>query len=387
MKDRKISVLHLRDSPWVDGPGRTILETGARINPVKYKYSIGAFCKRGEQDHPFIKAGKDLKLNVIRLEESHGLDATVLFHVRRLIERESIDIIHTHEVRSDVIGLIAGKLSGVPVMTTLHGWIENSLKGRLFTRLDKRVLRFFDHVVVVSEKIKSQALDCGVRQDKVTVLHNALALENYSRNREDRTFRRELGVADQTILVGNIGRLSPEKGQADFIRAARTVLERHQDARFLLVGTGDDKPRLEELVQRIGLNGKVMFLGYRQDMAQIYNGLDLVVQSSFTEGMPNVVLEALAMEVPVIATNVGGTAEAIIDNETGVLVQPGKPEEIAGLVLKYVQKKSEFMRMVERGKIYVSTKFCINERTRKLSKLYNFVYSASEKRRRQFASD
>lgn len=384
---KKINILHLRDSPWVDGPGRTILESAARINTEKYGYIIGAFCKRNSTENPFMHTAVDRGLQVSRINESHGFDGTVLVQVKRLMEMERIDIVHAHEVRSDIIGLIAGKLSGVPVMTTLHGWIENNLKGRLFTRLDKGVLRFFDHVIVVSDKMKGQALDCGVRQDKVTVLHNALVLENYRRNAEDRSVRRELGVADQTLLVGNIGRLSPEKGQADFIRAARIVLERHQDARFLLVGTGDDKPQLEALVQSIGLNGKVVFLGYRQDMVPIYNSLDLVVQSSFTEGMPNVVLEALAMEVPVIATNVGGTAEAIIHDDTGVLVKPGSPEEIAGLILKYVNKKNGFKRMAERGKIFVSMKFCINERTRKLSELYDLVYSAHKKRRRQFASD
>jgi glycosyltransferase involved in cell wall biosynthesis len=386
-KDRKISVLHLRDSPWVDGPGRTILETGAGLNPAKYGYYVGAFCKKGEPANTFIKAATERKLNVFQIYESHGFDGTVLFQVRRLIERHNIDIVHTHEVRSDIIGLIAGKMSGIPVMTTLHGWIENGLKGRLFTRLDKSILRLFDHVITVSEKMKEQALVHSVRQEKVTVLHNALVLNNYRRNAADKSFRREIGVADETLLVGNIGRLSPEKGQADFIMASRIVLERHQDARFLLVGTGDEKPRLEALVQNCGLNGKVVFLGYRPEMVPIYNSLDLVVQNSFTEGMPNVVLEALAMEVPVIATDVGGTSEAIIHDNTGILVKPGKPEEIAGLILKYINDKSEFMRMAERGKISVSMKFCMNERTRKLSELYDFVYSAAKMRRWKFAGN
>ena len=192
----------------------------------------------------------------------------------------------------------------IPILTTSHGWIQNNLKGRILTKLDKKLLRFFNHVIVVSKKMKDEVLRIGVRPEKVSVLHNALVIENFRRDSEDRSFRGEIGVNDETLLVGNIGRLSPEKGQADFIRSAAKVLSRHQNARFVLIGIGDDKPHLEALTRSLGLEEKVLFLGYRSDMVQVYNSLDLVVQTSYTEGMPNVVLEALAMEVPVIATDV-----------------------------------------------------------------------------------
>lgn len=379
-KDRRINILHLRDSPWVDGPGRTILETGARIDDQRYGFLIGAFCKRTEPDHSFIKALTERGLAVIRINESHGFDATVLSQVRRLIKKERIDIVHTHEVRSDVIGLIAGKLTGIPVVTTLHGWIENGAKEKILTRFDKDILRFFDHVIAVSEKIKKEILGHGVCKEKVTVLHNALVLENYRRNHADRSFRRELGVGDETLLVASIGRLSPEKGQTDFIRAARRVLERRPDARFILVGVGGDRQKLESLSQSMGLNGKVLFLGYRSDMAAIYNSIDIVVQSSFTEGMPNVVLEALAMEVPVIATDVGGTAEAIKQGKTGVLVQPGRSEETAVNILKYIENKDHFKIMAKAGRGLVEREFGIDERTRKLSKLYDKLFEIGGKR-------
>lgn len=379
MPDRKINVLHLRDSPWLDGPGRTILETGARINSSKYGYYIGAFCKRYEHEHPFFRAVQERGLSVFRINESNGFDCSVLLQIRRLIEMERIDIVHTHEVRSDIIGLIVGKLSGVPIVTTLHGWIENGLKGKLFTRLDKTILRFFDHVICVSEKMKMPVLKFGVRKDKVTVLHNALVIENYRRNVADRSFRRELNIGDNTLLIGNIGRLSVEKGQADFIRAAAPVLKEHKNARFVLIGKGDDEPRLKELVKKLGVQKEIIFLGYRPDMPNVYNSLDLVVQSSYTEGMPNVILEALAMEVPVIVTDVGGTSEAIINEETGILIQPGKPEKLATKILTFINNKDAFKRMAERGRKVVESKFNIEERARKLSLIYDRLFDEKRK--------
>ena len=379
----RINILELRDSPWVCGPGRTILETAARINSEKYGCHIGAFCRKDFPSNPFLKAALDRNLRAYRLEESHGLDISSLLKALNLVKTQPIDIIHTHEVRSDIIGLIIGKATGLPVVATLHGWIQNDFKGKIYTMVDKILLRFFHRVIVVSERMQAEVLRCGVPPERVTVLHNALVLENYQRDTHDRSFRRELGVPDHVLLVGNIGRLSPEKGQADFIRAAHEALARHQDARFILVGTGEDRQKLEELAVALGIHEKLFFAGYRANMLPIYNSLDLLVQSSFTEGMPNVVLEAFAMEVPVIATDVGGTAEAVIHNETGILVKPGRPEEIACHILNYIGERNAFEIMVRNARKLVQTKFSFEERTRRLSELYDSLYRSCILQRRE----
>jgi glycosyltransferase involved in cell wall biosynthesis len=351
------------------------LESASRINSEKYGYFIGAFCKRNSMENPFIKAALDRKLKVFPIYEFHSYDPTILLQIRRLIEREKIDIIHTHEVRSDIVGLACGKLCGVPVMTTLHGWIQNGFKGRLFTKIDKNILRFFDHVICVSERMKQEVCRFGVKQGSFTVLHNALVIENFQRNMEDRGFRNETAVRANCFLIGNIGRLSPEKGHADFIRAAAIVLKKYRNARFVLIGKGDDEHCLRELARGLGIENEIVFAGYRTDMVHIYNTLDLVVQSSYTEGMPNVILEALAMEVPVIATDVGGTSEAIENNKTGILISPGKPEELAEKIRAFIQNKDTFKEMAKKGRKHVEANFNFDERTQKLSLIYDRMAS------------
>lgn len=375
MAEKRINILHLRDSPYVDGPGRTILESANRIDSYKYRYFIGAFCKRNMPATPFYNAAVNRGLDAFRINESNSMDATALMQIMQIIEREKIDIIHSHEVRSDIIALIAGKMTGVAVATTLHGWIGNDFKARVLTFIDKHILRFFDHVIPVSEKMKNKILRYRVRKENITVLYNALVLDQYQRNLSDRTLRRGLKIGENALLVGNIGRLSPEKGQNDFILAARNVVGRYKDVFFLLVGEGNERPKLESLVQNIGISDKVLFLGYRNDMISIYNNLDLVVQSSFTEGMPNVVLEALAMETPVIATDVGGTSEAVINNVTGVLIQPGKPDELAEQIIKFIKSRDRFEKMSIKGKKAVEAKFGFDERTKKLSLIYDRLVS------------
>lgn len=378
--NNKINVLELRDSPWLDGPGRTILETAAKINSEKFGYFIGGFCNKDLTNNPFIDSAIKRNLNIFRINEFSNFDITVFAQIKHIIKSEKINIIHTHETRSDIIGLIVGKLLGIPVITTLHGWIENNFKSRLLTRLDKSLLRFFDHVITVSNKMKEQVLLDGVAKENVTALNNALVLENYHRNSEDQSFRKEIKVGDQTLLVANIGRLSPEKGQTDFIKSAKLVINQNPDVRFILIGIGNDQANLESLVKQLGFEEKILFLGYRNDMINIYNNIDLVVQSSFTEGMPNVILEALAMEVPVIATDVGGTSEVVINNVTGVLVKPGNPREISTHILKFIENKQIYRQMAINGKNLVNCEFGFDVRTKKLSNIYETIYYTNRNR-------
>jgi len=367
----KINILHLRDSPWLDGPGRTILETASAIDSSRFGYFIGAFVRNGTAEHPFIDAASRKKTNIIKISESGTFDFSTVYQILKIIGKEKIDILHTHEVRSDILGLLCGKMKRIPVVVTLHGWIENDRKGKILTKLDKWLLRYFDHIVAVSDKMKKEVVGVGVNGKNVSVLYNALVIENYRRDPDDSIFRKQFGIKDEMFLVGNIGRLSPEKGQADFIRAAAEVLKYCKNVKFALIGSGSDETYLRELADELNIRDSVIFTGYRNDMLQVYNSLDLVVQSSRTEGMPNVILEALAMETPVIATDVGGTLEAIINNYTGILIRPGDPRELAEKIIEYLKNPGLLAGMVKNGRKLIEMKFNFTERTEKLCRIYD----------------
>lgn len=371
MPQQKINILHLRDSPWVDGPGRTIIETGCSIDSSRYGYSIGAFCSKSFEEHPFISKATARNLTVFPIIESGPFDPKVISQILRLIDKQEIDILHTHEARSDVIGLLCAKTRGIPVVTTIHGWIENGIKGHIYTAIDKVILHFFDRILTVSEQMKAHVLRLGIPEKKIVVLRNALVLENFQRNSNDRIFRGELGVNDSAFLIANIGRLSPEKGQTDFLLATREILIHQDNVHFVLIGTGSDQSKLEQLSKDLQIQQSVTFAGFRTDMASVYNSLDLVVQSSYAEGMPNVVLEALLMEVPVLATDVGGTAEVISNGRTGILVPHRSPEDIILNTLSFLKNPAKFKQMARQGKSLVKEKFNFPDRTKKLSLIYD----------------
>jgi glycosyltransferase involved in cell wall biosynthesis len=371
--EKTINILHLRDSPWVCGPGRTILETGSLVDKSKYNYIVGAFAGPNGNDSQLIDAAKSRNLQIFPIKERRSFDANILKQILDYIDTNNIHILHTHETRSDLFGLFCAKKSNIHLITTVHGWVANNLKSKILSEIDKFSLNFFDVIIVVSQKIKEQLVKYRIPEKKIHVLRNALIIDNYLPNRSDKSFRKELNISNETILIGNIGRLSPEKGQEDLIQAANRIIKQKYNVKFVFVGIGPDQKKLEKLVKNYSLSDSVLFVGYRKDINNIYNSLDLVVQCSYTEGMPNVILESLLMKVPVIATNAGGTSEIIIDGKTGYMIKPGDWLKMSTLVEEFIFESDKFKNLALKGNIYVRDNFNFTERTKKLCKIYDKI--------------
>ena len=367
----RVTILDLRDSPWVDGPGRTILDCASSLRDHGYNLVIGTFSGGGQKTNAYAEEAKRRGLEVRTIQERGRFDHRVVGQIIKLIDDVNADIVHTHDFRSNVFGLLAARIRRKPVVSTVHGWIANDVKGKLYVAADKAVLRFFDRVITVSERTKGLVEKARISLGKITVIPNALTLERYVPNRSADAFRCEIGANRDTVLIANIGRLSPEKGQLEFLQAAQELVCQRENVKFILIGIGPDRDKLERFVVEHGLSDAVIFAGFRQDMINVYNGLDLVVQSSYTEGMPNVVLEALLMEVPVIATDVGGTAEIIEHERTGVLIRPGAVGEIVEQITAYCRDPARHRAMAQLGRNLVSERYDHGRRVVKLAALYD----------------
>lgn len=369
---RPITVLDLRDSPWVDGPGRTILDCAETIDPSRYRIGVGAFDGGAPEGSVYEHEARRRGLDVVRIHEQRSLDPGVLHQIVEQARQLGADILHTHGFRTDLFGLAAARRLRMPLVSTVHGWIANDFKGKVSTRLDKLILRWADHVIAVSDRTRRQ-LGGWATDKRCTVIPNALRTERYRPSRGAGAFRMAAGISSDEIVIANIGRLSPEKGQMPFLEAARDLLRRHRGLRFVLFGIGPDQDVLERFVAENGMTGAVLFAGYRADMDALYNELDLVVQSSFTEGMPNVILEALLMEVPVIATDVGGTDEVISGGKTGLLISSGDHEALVSAMERFLADRPRFQTMARQGREDVVLRFDHGRRVERLVAVYDRV--------------
>lgn len=373
MNAMPIRVLHLRDSAWIDGPGRTILETATAVDRARLDYHMGAFVANEDAPHPFVDEARRRGLPVHPIPDSGGLSSSALDRIVALIDEHRFEVLHTSEFRSNVLGLlIRRRRPGVRLVATVHGWIANDLKGRVYRLADKALLRLFDAVIFVSGATLN-LMPRWWRPRRVHVLPNALVMSQYA------------GVADTRRAPGDdghisllsVGRLSPEKAQDALIRALAALAPREPRLRLRIAGHGPLEAPLRALAAELGVADRVQFLGFVQDMRPEYDAADLVVQSSITEGMPNVILEAAVLGVPILATAVGGTAEVVEHERDAWVIPPGSQEKLVDGLTRFLDDPAAFAARARAARPAVAKKFSFHARTDRLTSIYEKLIGSS----------
>lgn len=256
----------------------------------------------------------------------------------RIVKRIYPDILHTHTTKAGFIGRIVGRLCRVKVIVhTPHGHIFYGYGGRVlswFYILAERVAsRFCDRIVALTPLEKEDYVRLKVaKEENIVVIPVGVDIERYLKEEGDADIREELGIDPDLPLIGWVGRLEEVKGCFDFLKACSIVGERFPMARFLMVGDGLLRGDIEQWIKKHGLEDRVFLLGYRRDVPRIMKAMDLYVLTSRNEGLGMGVVEAMAAGRPVVATGVGGVPTAVVDRVTGLLVPPGRPDEIADAI-------------------------------------------------------
>jgi glycosyltransferase involved in cell wall biosynthesis/protein-tyrosine-phosphatase len=367
---RPIRLLYLRGTLFVCGPAKTILNTWRVIDTRRFHVTIAATRPRRGERNTFLDAARLLGAPARELAIGRGVDLMAVWRLVRMIRTEQIDILQTHDSETRRIGILAAALAGVPHVSSVHGYICNDRKERVSRWLDHRLLRVVGAVITVSDRLRQDLVSAGVRQDRITLLQNAVVLADYPDPGRGVALRVELRIPEDALVVSIIGRLSAEKGHEDFLAAARIVLEALPRTRFLIAGDGPLRGLLEQRINELHLHGHVILTGHRSDLAELYGLTDVLAISSYTEGIPNVLLEAFAYGKPAVATAVGGVPEVLEHERTGYLVPPGDPAQMAARLIMLLESRERRQRMGRAGRQAVEERFSFVERTRTLERLY-----------------
>lgn len=243
--------------------------------------------------------------------------------IRKLCAAESVSVVHTHGYRSDIVGGIAARRAGAALVTTVHGFTGGTLKNRSFEALARFAFRRFDAVVAVSNPQLELLRASGVPESRIRVIANALAPHSAPLDRT--SARRELGLPADGLIAGWVGRVSHEKAVDVFIDAIHSISDRVLHA--AIVGDGPDRPSQQARAESLS-PGRFQWLGSVPDAARFYAAFDVFVLSSRTEGLPMVLLEAMAARVPIVSTRVGGVPD-LLSPEQGMLVPPDDSRALA----------------------------------------------------------
>jgi glycosyltransferase involved in cell wall biosynthesis len=321
-----IRVLELRSVRGTGGgPEKTILQGAAAADPCRYAMTV---CYLRAQEDPLFGIGEraaGLGIDYHEIAERHPLDSGVLSALRRLVRQRGIEIVHAHDYKADLLAWLLARTEQVAPLATVHGWTGHSRRERwLYYPLDKRLLGRFPRLIAVSGAIRRELLRRGVRPEHVKTILNGIDPWAFRRDpARGPAVRAALGLALDDIVLGAVGRLEPQKRFDRLLEVFVDLRRNHPRLRLVLVGEGSLRGELAAAARRLGVEKDCHLLGQRSDVADLHHAFDLFVQSSDYEGTPNVVLEAMALETPIVATAAGGTAELIEDGVQGLIVPPG----------------------------------------------------------------
>jgi glycosyltransferase involved in cell wall biosynthesis len=369
-------IVHLMSSPFVGGPERQVLGLAGAL-ASQHDSVFLSFAERG-LSRPFLDLVRHRGFAAVELTENAPHLRRAAREVAGHLTRLSADVLCCSGYKPDIIGWWVARRARVPVIAISHGWAAATLKVRLNEPLDRLVLRWMDRVVCVSAAQAARVRRAGVPGERVVVIRNAIDADAFTdASRSCRDLMQSWFSRPRRRIVAAAGRLSPEKGPDQFIAAAALMARRDPDVGFVLFGDGPLREMLARQIADCGLSGSFVLAGFRSDVQRFLPACDLIVLSSWTEGLPVIVLEALAAGVPVVATSVGGAPEVVQEGINGFLVPPGDPPALTQRIEDVLSDDARRRSMGQEGRRRIRQHFTFAAQARQYEELFATLFRPS----------
>ena len=349
-----IRVLFVVPALPVGGAERHVTTMLPRMNPARFTPSVICIGEEGELFSTLRAAG--IEAAALRLHKRQAVRA--LIELVMMMRRTRPDVVVVQGYNAETLGRIAARIAGVK--HTIN-WVHNASglvqRGTVRRTVDRALTRWTSAYFGVAEAQRPYLVDeLGHPDDKIRVIYNGVDLAQF-RTSTDRGVLAEFGFAENDPVVGIVAVLRPEKDHVNLLRAARTVVDELTNARFLIIGDGPTRPQLEALCTELGITPNVRFAGSRDDVARLLPAIDVFVLTSTSECFPISVLEAMACARPAVCSAVGGIPEVIKDGETGYLVPPKDPPQLAARLVRLLQDPLTARRMGRAARARVEAEF------------------------------
>lgn len=381
----KLRMLALVEAATVNAVARNMFEFHRAANELAQaspdapviELSLVTFDRAGASAE-FVAAARDAGIEVDVIPERGRFDRSVIRALRKIAGERSPDIIVTHQVKSHFLMKVSGLWKKYPWVAFNHGYTTTDRKMLLYNRLDRWSLPRADRVVTVCEAFAKQLVTMGIPRLRMHVQHNSIRLGPAVSEPEIYAFRRKLGVKHDERMILAVGRLSKEKAQIDLLHAFSKLSDAHAEinARLVIVGDGPEREKLEMTAASLGISDRVIFTGQVKNVEVYYAAADVLANSSESEGSPYVLLEAMAANLPIVATAVGGVPEMVENNQTSLLVPAGDPQAMADAIARVLGDEQLAQRLAASASTLGSFRFSPDNYVRSLAKVYREVISS-----------
>lgn len=324
---------------------------------------------------------REKKVKVYHLDTTRSFNWLSAVKMAQLIKKEGVSLVHAHApFAGSIVSSLAGKLAGVPVI--IHAHLQDTLSSNSFIRSYQNIMNYWtsrkccDAIIAVSHQVKDALIAEGFDSHKFHVVHNGTPVNTL--DKIDSNIRSELNIPEDIPVVIHIGRLCKSKGQHLLLQAAANLHQLGQEAVYLIVGKDLEQDGaylnyLKDMAQELGINDSVRFLGHRADISQLLTLSDLLVLPSYTEGLPLVILEAMAAGLAVVATPVGGIPEVVIEKETGFLVPVEDVQALGDAIFKLLQNPNLKYEMGNKGLEMVNENLSLEKMCEEVFDIYKQV--------------
>ena len=367
---KKIKVGFVNYSLNVGGIETLILEICNRLNKNQFIPYVFVFEKNGKLKNEYVNSG----IPLLEVKKNKGFDWMLSARLAKMLKKNNIDIVHTHNPTNWLYGTIAAKLAGISVIHTEHTTSDYHNYHVKRWELIERVLSIFTtKITTVSESVKMHMVkNSKINASKIKVVYNAIKAEEFNKSVDEKKIRASLYLQKNDVVIGNIARFYENKDHRTLLEAFKLILKQVPNVYLLLIGDGPLRNEMGEIAKNLKIKDSVKFLGNRRNIAEILRIMDVFVLSSKREGLPMVLLEAMTSGVPIVATDVDGNSELIVDKKTGFIVPPNSPKFLSNAVVQVLADKEKAIKMASRGRDFVREHFSLISMIEKYERIYYY---------------
>lgn len=372
---KKINIAFLYSSKGFGGIVRNLSLIVNNLDKEKFDVTVISLVNEGDRDSALIITN-DSGITLFKVDDARKFDVKAIKRIDSIIRDKGVDILSCHGYKADIYGLILRRSYGLKVklVTMAHGWVTPGLKFSVYYTLDKIAMRFFDKIILVSAGLKKELFGFMIPAQRIVVVNNAIDPETLKVNEDRKAIRSRFGLNDSDKVVGFVGRLSREKDIGTTIMAVKCAVSGNVNIKFLIAGDGPQKDELVKLSRKLGIENRIIFIGYQKNTAPVYRAIDIYASAARKEGLPNSLLEAQAAGVPCIATDIGGNTDIIKDGINGFLFDPGDHKALSQDILILLNDKELRETFIRESRTIIMNSFSMTQRMRKLEDLYMNLY-------------